>query len=95
MKRPFRQKIKKAIQSNSAAEAAKLCRAQPDVDQAAREAIMEAVGLDQETIAEHLLPLLKPSWQSEPLVTAAKFGKTELVRKLIPFCDAEDDEALV
>lgn len=94
MKRSFRQKIKKAIQSNSTAEAAKLCRAQPDVDEAARASIVEAIGLDQEAVVEHLLPLLKPSWQSEPLVTAAKFGNTELVRTLIPFCDAEDDEAL-
>ncbi|WDJ36741.1 ankyrin repeat domain-containing protein [Xanthomonas campestris] len=94
MKITFKQKIKKAIQSNNAAEAVKLCRAQPDVDEAARVAIVEAINIDQEAVAEKLLPLLKPSWESEHLKTAAKLGKAELVKKLIPLCDATDDAAL-
>ncbi|OOW84920.1 hypothetical protein Xvtw_13290 [Xanthomonas campestris pv. vitiswoodrowii] len=94
MKRSFKQKIKKAIHSNRVAEAIELCRAQVDADEAARLAIVDAISIDQEAVVEQLLPLLKPSWESEPLKTAAKFGKTELVRKLIPFCDATDDDAL-
>ncbi|WP_226426467.1 ankyrin repeat domain-containing protein [Xanthomonas sp. MWU16-30325] len=94
MKKSFKQKVNKAIQSNSAAEAVKLCRAQADTDEAARVAIIEAISIDQEAVVEHLLPLLKPSWESEPLKTAAKLGKAELVKKLIPLCDATDDAAL-
>ncbi|WP_428959646.1 ankyrin repeat domain-containing protein [Xanthomonas oryzae] len=94
MKQSFKKKIQKAIHSNRASEAIELCRAQVDVDKAARVAIVEAISIDQEAVVEQLLPLLKPSWESEPLKAAAKFGKAELVKKLIPLCDATDDAAL-
>ncbi|WDJ86702.1 ankyrin repeat domain-containing protein [Xanthomonas campestris pv. incanae] len=94
MKKSVKQQVKKAIQSNNSAEAVKLCRGQPDVDEAARVAIVEAISIDQSSVVEQLLPMLKPSWESEPLKTAAKLGKAELVKKLIPLCDATDDATL-
>lgn len=94
MKKTFQQRIRKSIQANDAVAAAHLCRAQPDVDEAAREAILEAIRLDQDAIIDVLLPLLTASWKQEPLKTAAKLGKVDLVRMLMPYCDSEDDAAL-
>ncbi|WP_372353787.1 ankyrin repeat domain-containing protein [Xanthomonas axonopodis pv. maculifoliigardeniae] len=94
MKKLFKQQVKKAIQSNSATGVGELCRAQADTDEAARMAIVEAISIDREAVVEQLLPLLKPSWENEPLKTAAKLGKAGLVKKLIPLCDATDDAAL-
>lgn len=61
MKKSFKQEVKKAIQSNSAAEAIELCRAQVDADEAAGVAIVEAISIDQEAVVEQLFLLLKPS----------------------------------
>lgn len=55
---------------------------------------MLAIRLDRDAVIEQLLPLLTSSWQSEPLNEAAKAGKTEWVKRLIPFCNAESGDAL-
>lgn len=94
MKNLFQQKIRRSVQVGSALETIQLCQAQSDVDEAARVAIVEAIRAGQDAMIDLLSPLLTVSWKQEPLTTAAKVGAAELVKKLIPHCDADDDAAL-
>ncbi|UXA49289.1 ankyrin repeat domain-containing protein [Xanthomonas prunicola] len=95
MDQALKRKIRQAVKQGSEAYVMSLCQAQSDSDAAARYAIEVAITSGKESLVDQLVPLLSESFEVYPLDVAAKAGSLRAVERLMPFCNAEDDEALV
>ncbi|MBB3805273.1 ankyrin repeat protein [Xanthomonas arboricola] len=95
MDQALKRKIRQAVKQGGETYVTSLCRAQSDVDAAARIAVDQAIISGKEALIDQLVLLLSKSFAVYPLDVAAKVGSVRTVEQLMAFCDTEDDEALV
>ncbi|KEZ99440.1 hypothetical protein A11M_0101060 [Xanthomonas vasicola pv. vasculorum NCPPB 895] len=94
MNRHFQKRIRRAVKANDRSHLVGLINSQKDVDDAARLVIAEAIKQRDEALAHSFLPFLTYHDELPPLTEAAQAGMTDLVEKLIEFCNATDIDAL-
>jgi ankyrin repeat protein len=94
MNRHFQKRIHRAVKANDRSHLLGLIHSQKDVDDAARLVIAEAIKQRDEALAHFFLPFLTYHDELPPLTEAAQAGMTDLVEKLIEFCNATEIDAL-